>query len=68
MWGSIVMVVTIFEFVGRHSSQNIPMTPFSIPKTLFTMECLAHILVGYFKVGVQSIKLDDSEFDTKLMR
>ena len=34
------------------------------PKTLFTMECLANILAGACKVGVQSIKSDDGEVET----
>ena len=38
------------------------------PKPLFTMECLAHILAGAFKAGVQSMKLDDGEVDTELTR
>ena len=32
------------------------------------MKCLAHILAGDFKAGVQSIKSDDGEVDTELMR
>ena len=32
------------------------------------MECLAHILVGACKAGVQSIKSDDGEVDTELTR
>ena len=38
------------------------------PNPLFTMECLAHILAGYCKEGVQSSKSDDGEFDTELTR
>ena len=38
------------------------------PNPLFTMECLAHILSGDCKVGVQSIKSDDGEVDTELTR
>ena len=41
---------------------------FPPPKPLFTMECLAHILAGACKVGVQSIKSDDGEVDTELTR
>ena len=37
---------------------------FPPPKPLFTMDCLAHILAGYCKTGVQSIKSDDGEVDT----
>ena len=33
------------------------------PNPLFTIECLAHILTGYCKAGVQSIKSDDGEVD-----
>ena len=32
------------------------------------MECLAHILAGACKAGVQSIKSDDGEVDTELIR
>ena len=32
------------------------------------MNCLAHILEGACKAGVQSIKSDDGEVDTKLTR
>ena len=32
------------------------------------MECLAHVLAGAFKGGVQSIKSDDGEVDTELTR
>ena len=39
---------------------------FSSPKPLVTMECLAHILAGACKEGVQPFKLDDGEVDTKL--
>ena len=35
---------------------------------LFTTECLAHILSGACKSGVQVIKLDDGEVDTELTR
>ena len=38
------------------------------PNPLFTMECLAHTLLRACKAGVQSIKLDDVEFDTEFMR
>ena len=38
------------------------------PKPLFTMECLAHILEGSCKAGIQSIKSDDGEVDTELTR
>ena len=38
------------------------------PKTLFTMECLAHILAGTCKVGVQPIKSDDGEVDMESTR
>ena len=38
------------------------------PKPLLTMEYLAHILAGAYKAGVQSIKSDDGEVDTKLTR
>ena len=41
---------------------------FTPPKTLFTMECLTHILAGAYKAGVQSIKSDDGEVDTELTR
>ena len=41
---------------------------FSSPKPLFTMECLVHILSGYCKAGVQSIKSGDGEVDTEFMR
>ena len=32
------------------------------------MECLAHILSGACKAGVQSIRSDNGEFDTELTR
>ena len=35
---------------------------------LFTMECLAHILAGDCKAGVQSSKSDDGEVDMELTR
>ena len=38
------------------------------PKPLFTIECLAHILEGACKVGVQSIKSDDGEVDTPALK
>ena len=37
-------------------------------KPLFNMDCLAYILAGAFKLGVQSIKSDDCEVDTELTR
>ena len=37
---------------------------FPPPKPLLTMECLANILAGAFKAGVQSINSDDGEVDT----
>ena len=37
-------------------------------KPLFTMECLAHILSGDCKSGLQLIKSDDGEVDTELTR
>ena len=41
---------------------------FSPPQTLFTMECLAHILAGSCKAGVQSIKSDYGEVYMELTR
>ena len=38
------------------------------PNPLFIMECLAHILRGGFKAGVQSIKSDGGEVDTEFTR
>ena len=67
-WGLIVIVVEIFGSVGRHWSQNIAMNPLLPPNPLFTMECLANILSGDLKAGVQSIKSYDGEVDTELTR
>ena len=41
---------------------------FPPPKPLFAMECLAHILAGDCKAGVQSIKSDDGKVDMELTR
>ena len=41
---------------------------FFSPNPLFTVDCLAHILSGACKSGVQSIKSDDGEVDTELTR
>ena len=41
---------------------------FPLPKPLVTMDCLGHILAGYCKAGVQSIKSGGGEVDTELKK
>ena len=47
------------ELESKYTNDSFPPSP----KQLFTMECLAHILEGACKAGVQSIN-SDGEVDT----
>ena len=68
LWVLQVMMVAIFDSLWMHWIRNTAMNPFLPPKTLFTMECLAHVLVGICKAGLEYIKSDDGEVDTKFTR